>query len=91
MGRYYNDVMPSADTSFRVEKALFGIYRKMGPQGRCAIGIELSDNMRNIAFAAYKTANPTLSHAELEMQFFEKVLGWKLPLQPKARQKKRKY
>jgi len=73
--------MASADTSFRVEKALFGIYRKMRPQRRCAIGIELSDNRRNIAFAAYKTANPTLSHEELEMRFFEKVLGWKLPLQ----------
>jgi len=91
MGRYDNGVMPSIDTSFRVEKALFGIYRKMGPQRRSAIGIELSDNMRNIAFTAYKTANLTLSHEELRIRFFEKVLGWELPLQPRARQNKRKY
>jgi len=88
---YDNIVMPSTDTAFKVEKALFGIYRKMGPQRRSAIGIELSDNMRNIAFAAFKTANPTLSHEELEMRFSEKVLGWKLPLQPRDRNNKRKY
>jgi len=75
--------MPSADTSFRVEKALFDIYRKMGPQGRCAIGIELSDNMRNISYQAYQSANPTLSREELHIRFLERVLGWKLPLQLK--------
>jgi len=75
--------MPSTDTSFRVEKALFEIYRKIGPQGRCTIGIELSDNMRDIAYSAYQSINPTLSREELQRRFFEKVLGWKLPLQPR--------
>jgi len=71
--------MPSPDTPFEVEKALFETYRRMGPQKRSAIGFELSDNMRDIAFSSYKSANPTQSNQELQLHFLERVLGWKLP------------
>ena len=56
----------------------------MGPQRRSTIGIELSDNTRDIAYNAYKSANPTLSREELQIRFLERVLGWKLPQQLKG-------
>ncbi len=82
--RYDNSVMLVADTSLKVAKAIFESYRNMGPQRRSAIGIELSDNTRDIAYNAYKSANPTLSREELQIRFLERVLGWKLPQQLKG-------
>jgi len=73
--------MPSPDTPFEVEKALFESYRRMGPQNRSAIGFELSDNMRDISFDSYKSANPTESGQELQLHFLQIVLGWRVAQQ----------
>ena len=78
---YDGIVISSQDTPFEVEKALFESYRRMGPQKRSAIGIELSDNMRDIAYNAYKSSNANLSRDELQRRFLESVLGWRLPQQ----------
>ena len=72
-------MMLSPDTTFDIEKAQFEIYRRMGPQRRSTIGFELSDNMRDIAFDSYRSANPSLSGQELQLRFLERVLGWRLP------------
>jgi hypothetical protein len=81
--RYDGIVMLSPDTAFEVEKALFESYRRMGPQNRSAIGFELSDNVRDIAFNAYRSSNPALSMQVLQLNFLERILGWRLPQQPK--------
>jgi hypothetical protein len=51
----------------------------MGPQKRATIAFELSDNMRDIAFESYRSANATLTPTELQLHFVEQVLGWRLP------------
>jgi hypothetical protein len=53
----------------------------MGPQKRAAIAFELSDNVRDIAFESYRSANATLNPTELQLRFVEHVLGWRLPHQ----------
>jgi hypothetical protein len=80
-GSYDGIVTPCSDTSFEVEKTLFESYRRMSPQKRSAIGFELSDNMRDIAFDSYRSSNPTKSRQELQLGFLESVLGWRLPQQ----------
>jgi hypothetical protein len=71
--------MPSPDTTFQVQRAQFESYRKMGPENRLAIGFELSDSMRNLAFDSYRSAHPELSRQELQLHLFQRVQGWQLP------------
>ena len=83
-GRYDVTVIHSPDTSLKVEKALFEIYKKLGPERRFEIGVELSDNMRDIAYSGFQAANPTLTRNELQGRFLERVLGWQLQPQIKG-------
>ena len=69
----------SRDTSARAERIQTGIYRSMSPQERYAIGVGLSDDLRDVALAGLRNRHPTLPQADLMRLYVRDVLGWKLP------------
>ena len=72
----------SRDTLSEAERVQTGIYRAMGAVDRCRVGIQLSDNCRDVALAGLSRRRPECSDQQLKRLYVEKVLGWRLPSAP---------
>ncbi len=69
----------SRDTRDAAEQFQLQVYRSMTPTRRYALGVEMSDNARDIALAGLRHRLPGLSEAELMLRYIRDVMGWQIP------------
>jgi hypothetical protein len=69
----------SRDTSDRMERIQVEIHASLSPQERYALGIVMSDDVRDVALAGLRKRYPALSQADLLRLYVGRILGWKLP------------
>jgi hypothetical protein len=71
--------MFSADTSDRMEQLQIDIHRALSPEERYALGVMMSDDLRDIALAGLRERHPALSQADLLRLYVDTLLGWRVP------------
>ena len=73
-------MIPLSDTREKAELVHQGVYLAMTGEERYLLGVEMSDNARDITLEGLRQKYPLSSQKALMVVFFEQVLGWKLPL-----------
>ena len=72
-------MIPLSDTRERAELVHQRAYRAMTGEERYRLGVEMSDNARDIALEGLRQKSPANSHKALMQVFLERVMGWRLP------------
>ena len=67
--------MLDRDTSPDARRVQLDALRRMGPERRAALAIELSMRARETALAGIRARNPDLSEAEARHVLFRRILG----------------
>ncbi len=70
--------MRPRDTSPEARRVQLEAYRRMGPERRVALAIELSNQAREIALAGIRARNPELSQSEAQRILSRRTLGEEL-------------
>ena len=65
----------SRDTREAAERYQIEIYRSLSPVERFKIGVEMSDNIRDIAIAGLRRRFPELSETEIRNRYLFEVWG----------------
>lgn len=68
--------MFSADTSDRMEKLQIDIHRALSPEQRYALGVMMSDDLRDVALDGLRDRHPQLPQADLLRLYVDALLGW---------------
>jgi hypothetical protein len=69
----------SGDTRAQAERVQIRCYRSMTGEERYRLGVEMSDNARDISLYRLRSRNPGLSSKAIMDLFLTRVMGWKLP------------
>lgn len=64
-----------SDTLAAAARAQDEAWRRLGPQGRIAVAIDLSERVREIAMDGIRTRHPEYSHEEARNAMLRLVLG----------------
>jgi hypothetical protein len=67
--------MSDRDTSTDARRAQIEALRRMGPERRAALAIELSRSARETALAGIRERDPSLSEEEAQRALFRRLLG----------------
>jgi len=71
-------LIPLSDTRERAELVHQRAYRAMTGEERYRLGVEMSDNARDIALEGLRQKYPADSQKALVQVFLELVMGWRL-------------
>ena len=71
--------MPS-DTSPEAAAIQAEIFRRMTPEERLRIALELSEEMRNIALSGLRSRHPEMSEEQLKREMMRIMYGFVPPL-----------
>jgi len=77
-----------SDTRERAELVHQRAYRAMTGEERYRLGVEMSDNARDIALEGLRQKYPAHSQKALMLVFLERVMGWRLPQPVRDAQRK---
>lgn len=65
----------SSDTSPDARQVQIEIWRRLGPSGRVALAVEMSENVRSIAMDGVRRRHPEYSGEEIRHAVFRMMLG----------------
>ena len=71
-------MIPLSDTRERAELVHQGAYHAMTGEERYRLGVEMSDNARDIALEGLRQKYAASSQKALMQVFLERVMGWRL-------------
>lgn len=71
--------MHSRDTSPEVAEMQYESYRRMGPAGRFAVMVELTNFTRELTRAGIRIRHPEYTEDEVAQEFMRIVYGLKMP------------
>jgi hypothetical protein len=61
------------DTTSKAEARQHDIFRRMSGEERLRVSMSLSDQMRDIALAGFKSRHPNSSEEELRILFYREI------------------
>ena len=76
-GNHIMNAIP-ADTTLEAARKEFEILRKLGPEVRAMMSIEMSDNLRRIVEAGVRDRHPHFDEKKVEREVLRLMIGDKL-------------
>jgi len=70
----------SSDTSPEAAAVQQEIFRRMTPEQRLRIALELSEELRNIALSGVRSRHPEMSEEELKFELMRIIYGFVAPV-----------
>jgi len=70
----------SSDTSPEAAAVQQEIFRRMTPEQRLRIALELSEELRNIALSGVRSRHPEMSEEELKFELMRIMYGFVAPV-----------
>lgn len=67
--------MRATDTSPEAERVQMAIWRRLGPSGRVALAVRLSDDVRELARAGIRRRHPNYDERDVELALWRMTLG----------------
>ena len=67
--------MASIDTSPEAHAVQIEVYRRLGPEGRVELAIEMSDEARRTAASGIRDRHPEYSEGQIRWALFRLILG----------------
>jgi len=80
----WNIATMASDTSPEAAAIQAEIFRRMTPEERLRIALELSEEMRNITLAGLRSRHPEMSEEELRRELIREWYGIVLPIPKKS-------
>lgn len=71
----YDGKVMSHDTSMAAQKAQYEVYRRMTPEKRVEVAVQMSEDARRITAAGLRARHPELSEVALDKRMLRVVLG----------------
>ncbi|MBN1837154.1 MAG: hypothetical protein JW820_14960 [Spirochaetales bacterium] len=62
-----------------MEQLQIDIHRALSPEERHALGVMMSDDLRDVALDGLRDRHPQLPQAELLRLYVDTLLGWRVP------------